>query len=156
METNNQSRNNHPIAEKIVRSCKLVWNNDSALQGNCSGFLRSVALKLGVNLEGNANTLCKKFESKTDSSWMTATSHRHAVQMAQRGYLVVATKEEEDRSGHVMIVMPDTTVDGYPKVCGGGSARGRSDGTTKSARDCWGAIAVNQLKYYFRAIPSGF
>jgi len=129
----------HPekaCANKIVSACMLIWKKDPALQSNCSGFVQRVALQLGINIEGTANTMCQKFASRSDSSWVAATSRIQAAELAKKGFLVIAAKPQLKGSGHVMIVLPDESHDGYPRVIGGGNSLGRSDGSKRTVRDC--------------------
>jgi len=152
MATSKVTETDHLLADKILSTCNKIWNNESALHGNCSGFVRKIALNLGVNIEGDANRLCQKFTSKSDSSWHEATSYKHASELADKGFLVIAAKPEANRSGHVMIVVSGNTSDGYPRVFGGESLQSRSDGTVKCVRHCWVGCACKLVKYYYKRI----
>lgn len=88
--------------------------------------------------------------SYINKNWKEVDSHT-AQDLANKGSLVVAGLQNSEGSGHTAIVSPGAGAEKhgefYPNVSGGGSEKGRSDGT-RTVGDVWGAHNRDEVRYY--------
>jgi len=145
--------------------------SDTSLRNNCSGYFKAVGKKLGVTLPDiQADPLIEQISSGSPG-WVKIGSGteggNQAAQLAGQGYLVVALLKAADHypfklnkdtgkydiphpyhHGHLAIVLPGATKDGYPYVISGSIvADGQSDGS-KSVRGVWRGIDAPNVQYY--------
>jgi hypothetical protein len=138
----------------------------TAEAGNCSGFLKKVAEKLGILGAGKAipndraNGIIK-FIYEQAEHWeyvgKGSINGMAAANEAAKGYLVVAVLKGEEHSdrreaGHVAIVLPPPLIDVYPRVICSGGQYGTSDGSkavyTKGGKGVWTPTDAVNVKYY--------
>jgi hypothetical protein len=144
---------------------------DASLRNNCSGFFKAVAKKVGLQMSDlPADALINEI-SASGNEWIKigqgSEASGQAVQFASQGYLVVALLKAADHCpfklnpktkkydiphpyshGHLAIVLPGGTSNGYPYViCGSIVAAGQSDGS-KSVKGVWRGIDAPNVKYY--------
>ncbi len=142
----------------IIDKCKLSWE-ESFVEGhtnykNCSGFVKSVAEKLGVNLPNiNADGLV----SYIALNWKQLDSASEAASKAALGYFVLAGLKGADHSparglGHIAVVISGNLYRGiYPKTWGGSTGAAQSQGT-KSTGEIWNRQDRDNVGYYMYQI----
>lgn len=140
----------------IVEKCSESWDEEF-LKGvknrnNCSGFVKSVASKLGVAIvNDNADGIVTALSES--SAWKNLESGTEAATWARRGCLVIAGLKAADHkpsrnNGHVVVV-----VDGelyrvkYPK-CWSGSTGGAQSQGTKSVGEVWARTDRDNVFYF--------
>lgn len=138
-------------ASDIVAACEACWEEH---KGDCSGFVKAVAGRLGVDLQGNADAIVDQLRQNPSLSLADGLS---ACRAAEQGLLVVGgLKGSEQASpsahGHVVVVVPGPLAhDRYPSAYWGQlGGVGRKNTTLnfawrKSDRD----------KVVFAAFPAG-
>ncbi len=134
----------------LMLACKERFKKYS---GDCSGFLKSVAQDLNIELpQVQADGIIVYLENS--GNWEEVRSGAVAVQIAENGVLVIAGLKSEDffenrpSHGHVAIVVQGPLYKGnYPKVWAGGSARGRSRGAL-TVGETWPINSRDLVKYY--------
>ena len=124
---------------------------DSAYNGfedNCSGSVADVASRLGYDELNDKNA--KEQVSYMKDNWEPVDA-KQAQDLANKVELVVAGLINPDGDSHVATVVPGdgkVAPDGnfYPLVQGGGSQKGRSDGT-RTAGEVWPADPKKYPEY---------
>lgn len=149
--------------EKIAAACENVWDDDVLqkklnIHGNCSGYLKKVAEKLGYSLpDVQANELMDWLDKK--SGWVKIVDEKGrfsgtlAQTLAKQGIFVIADQKHPSAKehGHVAVVVDGPLYNKkYPRVWSGGGIRGRSAGD-KSVGETWprsGGYNRDKVKYY--------
>lgn len=118
---------------------------------NCSGFVKSVAAKLGVPLPSTADA---DGIAAAVSGWKEIKTGAEAAREAGTGNLVLAVLAGADHTpprthGHVAVVVTGALYhDQFPKVwCGSLGGLAKSKGT-KSVGEVWGRADRDNVKYY--------
>jgi hypothetical protein len=145
--------------------------SDSSLRTNCSGFFKAVARKLDLPLpDVQADPLIEQI-SNDGAHWIPlgkgTDAGTQAAAYAGQGYLVVALLKAAEHlpfklnkttgkydiphpyhHGHLSIVLPGGTKDGYPYVISGSIvADGQSDGS-KAVKGVWRGVDAPNVQYY--------
>lgn len=140
----------------IVDACKASYD-ESFLKGmrnsdNCSGFVKSVAAKLGVPLAATSDA--DGIATEVAASWKKLPSDAEAARQAGLGNLVLAVLKGADHTpprahGHVGVVVTGALYRGqYPMLwCGslGGQAKSQGD---KSEGEVWSRADRDNVQYY--------
>ncbi len=140
----------------ILDAAKASWD-ESFLKGtpnkdNCSGFVKSVATKLGVPLPATADA--DGIADEVSASWSKLKSGADAARAASTGNFVIAVLKGADHHparhhGHVGVVVAGTLYRGlYPMLwCGslGGQAQSQGD---KSVGEVWARADRDSVEYY--------
>ena len=86
---------------RIAKACEKHWN---AHKANCSGFVKAVAVEIGIFLPNEqANPIIKHISEWTRASWWKIGSPKEAGVLAEEGYFVLACLTLEP-NGHVAVV----------------------------------------------------
>lgn len=86
--------------DPIVDACEAEWEE---WKGDCSGFVKAVAQRLGVPLSGNANNMIDYLEHA--ESWTNLGADRAlSTNYARRGYFVIGGRKHAGH-GHVVVVV---------------------------------------------------
>ena len=118
---------------------------------NCSGFVKSVAAKLGVSLPATADA-----DGIADavSTWTVVKTGAEAAREGATGHLVLAVLKGSDHSparthGHVGVVVDGTLYrNAYPKLwCGSLGGLAKSQGE-KSVGEVWNRADRDNVTYY--------
>ncbi len=140
----------------LLDAAKASWG-ESFLKGtpntnNCSGFVKSVAAKLGVPLPATADA--DGIADAVSAGWNKLKSGLEAARSAGTGHLVLAVLKGADHNpprhhGHVGVVVAGPLYrDAYPKLwCGslGGQAQSQGD---KSVGEVWNRADRDSVAYY--------
>lgn len=95
-------------ADQIIGWCESEWDE---WKGDCSGFVKAVALHVDVQLHGQANQIINYLE--TTSAWENlGAAPRVATARAGSGYFVVGGLKRQP-NGHVVIVVK-SAAQNYP------------------------------------------
>lgn len=89
-----------PDEDPVMEACEAEWN---AWKHDCSGFVRAVAKRLGVQLIGNANTIIDTLTLDTSCKNLGCTPGL-AIQAANQGRLVIAGLKDKP-NGHVVVIV---------------------------------------------------
>jgi len=118
---------------------------------NCSGFVKSVAARLGVTLPATADA---DGIAEVASGWTEVKTGAEAAREAATGHLVLAVLKGADHTparthGHVGVVVTGTLYrDKYPKLwCGSLGGLAKSQGE-KSVGEVWNRADRDNVKYY--------
>ena len=140
----------------IVKACQECWELKTsaglANKGNCSGFLKGVAEKLGVNITQSANA-DGLIDFMKNQKWTEISSGSDAAAKASAGMFVVAGLKSSEHKparthGHVAVVVSGTMYRGkYPK-CWCGSIGGAQSQGTKSTGEIWNNKDRDSVVYY--------
>jgi hypothetical protein len=101
-------------AQDIIDACEAEWD---AHKGDCSGFARAVAGRLGVTLTGMANDIVREIAGPP---WSAIDGGVAAAEAAAQGRLVIAglngaDQQVPDAHGHVVVVVQGALAHGlYP------------------------------------------
>ena len=102
-------------AQDIIDACEAEWD---AHKGDCGGFARAVAARLGVTLTGMANDIVGEIQQ---APWSPVADGPTAAQAAAQGRLVVAglnganQQVPDPAHGHVVVVVQGPLAHGlYP------------------------------------------
>ena len=92
-------------ADEIKQACETAWD---ANKSDCSGFVRAVATKLGLALDGNADAIVDRIRHPA-SGWSNG-GPLFAQRQAELGQLVIgglrgADQVHPDAHGHVVVVV---------------------------------------------------
>ena len=119
---------------------------------NCSGFVKSVAAKLGVPLPATADA--DGIADALSSGWSKLKSGIEAARSASTGHLVLAVLKGADhnpprRHGHVGVVVAGALYrELYPKLwCGSLGGQAQSQGE-KSVGEVWNRADRDSVAYY--------
>lgn len=120
-------------------------------KNNCSGFVKSVATKLGVPIPATANA-----DGITDfvsRNWKEVESGQEAALKAEMGMFVLAVLKGADHSpartsGHVAVVVRGKLYKNkYPVVWGGSTGGAQSQGD-KTVGEVWNRADRDNVAYY--------
>lgn len=131
----------------IVEIAESKWD---AHKNDCSGFVRAVALAVGVPMTGLANAMVDNWNA--DPSWTKlGNDPAKAGQLAAQGYLVVAGKKEAGH-GHVVVIVPGEgqhkTAMGYWGRLGGVGAK------NKGLNFAWKRAELADVEYFAKPVPN--
>src|ERR1700690_483070 len=121
----------------------------AANANDCSGFVRDVAERLGLNLEGNADALVDPFRR----DWRTLDTLPQVVHEVGSGRLVVAGLRSDEHKpkrqhGHVVVIVAGPLYYGkYPRCWGGGIGSAQSK-ETKSVGEVWNQADRDSVSYF--------
>lgn len=143
----------------IVKACERSWEEEFIAlirnKNDCSGFVKSVAQKLGVSLPAvNADGIVDAISK----SWSKLGTGADAANKAAAGHLVLAGLKAMDHSkkasqGHVVIVISGPLYRGtYPKCWGGSTGAAQSNGN-KSVGEVWNTVDRDRAGYYMYRQP---
>jgi hypothetical protein len=86
--------------DPIILACEAEWDN---WKSDCSGFVKAVAARLGINLSGNANQLIDSFGHSAD--WQNLEHDaKAAINRALLGQFVIGGLGGQSH-GHVVVVV---------------------------------------------------
>jgi hypothetical protein len=86
--------------DQVVTACEAEWDK---WKGDCSGFVKAVAKRLGMTLTGQANDLVDYLEQSP--AWLNLGSNSgKAISRAADGYFVIGGLKAEPL-GHVVVVV---------------------------------------------------
>jgi hypothetical protein len=91
-------------AQEILKECE---RNFESYKSDCSGFVKAVATKFGVDLTGQADSIVDQIKG---SEWTSINNGIDAKAKADAGWLVVAGLKSSDHNparnnGHVAIIV---------------------------------------------------
>jgi hypothetical protein len=135
-------------SEAIVTICAAVLKaNLHNCQADCSGYLKQVAAKLGVALPNvQANGIIDYLSGSAD--WMQiGNDANRASQMAGEGSFVVAGLKEGGH-GHVAIVVPGWSRQGFPMGYWGSLRGAEFAGANKSLTLAWTRADLALVSYF--------
>lgn len=140
----------------LIEAAKSAWT-ESFLKGtpnagNCSGFVKSIASRLGVPLPATADA--DGIADALSSGWHKLASGAEAARSAETGHLVLALLKGAEHNpprhhGHVGVVVAGPLYrDKYPKLwCGSLGGQGQSQGE-KSVGEVWNRADRDNVAYY--------
>jgi hypothetical protein len=139
----------------IVDQCTASWEEEflkgTKNKNNCSGFVKSVAKRLGIPVPETANA--DGIVDAIRKSWKKLDSGVDAAKQAAAGYFVIAGLKAADHkpernNGHVAIVVTGTLYrEKYPVVWGGSIGGAQSKGD-KSVGEVWNNKDRDSVVYY--------
>lgn len=134
-----------PGANPIVAACEAEWE---AHKADCSGFLKAVAHRLGIELTGQANDIIATLRT----SWPRAMDGASAAALAAGGQLVVGGLEAAGH-GHVVVVVPGPLEHGkYPHAYWGRlNAVGAKD---TGVNFSWNQTDRDRVGYWHSGLPT--
>ncbi len=142
----------------MTKVATVLSNAYSTQSNNCSGFFKAVAKDLGMNVPNVTADQLIDFISQGGPDWVLIGKGPQfggqAATYAGQGYLVVALLKASEHlpfkynpktklydiphpysHGHMSVVLPATTENGYPYVISGSIVKeGQSDGTRTFAK----------------------
>lgn len=139
----------------IVDSCKQAWDEEflpgTANKNNCSGFVKSVARKLGIPMSRTANA--DGIVAEIAGSWSEVATGAEAAQKAAAGWLVIVGLKGADHkpargNGHVAIVVSGPLYRSKYPMCWGGSIGGAQSAGTKSVGEIWNRSDRDSVRYF--------
>jgi hypothetical protein len=138
----------------IVTACENAWDEEFIAgiknSDNCSGFVKSVAGKVGILLPATANA--DGLVDEIASKWTKLDSGLIAWREARTGTFVLAGLKSSDHAparnnGHIVVITDGSLYrDIYPPCWGGstGSAQSRGD---KSVGEVWNRTDRDKVIY---------
>jgi hypothetical protein len=145
------------IIDKSIASWEEEFISGTINKNNCSGFVKSVAKKLGIPLPETANA--DGLMDSISQSWKKLNSGTEAAQQAATGVFVLVGLKAADHSparnnGHVAIVISGKLYkEKYPLVWGGSTGSAQSKGD-KSVGEVWNAKDRDNVTYYAYSIAA--
>lgn len=139
----------------IIEHCKSSWEEEfiSGMKNknNCSGFVKAVAVKLGVSLPHTANA--DGIVDDLEKNWTKLASGLDAADKAAEGKFVIAALKSGDHkparnNGHVAIVVSGALYRTKYPFCWGGSIGGAQSAGTKSTGEIWNRVDRDSVGYY--------
>ena len=138
----------------LLIACKESWEEEEVRgkknKDNCSGFMRSVARKIGIPLpETNADGLVTEMEN----NWIQIETVEEALQKLSEGYFVTVGLKSVAHTGsrhhgHVAIVVDGELYrDQYPSCWCGSISVSQSRGN-KSVGEVWNRSDRDRVKYF--------
>ena len=103
--------------DQIISFCEAEWDN---WKGDCSGFVKAVAKRLNIELNGQANGIIDFLESSPNWENLGADEAK-ATRYANQGYFVIGGLKANPH-GHVVVVVksaPQAHAVGYWGRLGG-------------------------------------
>lgn len=144
----------------IIDKSKESWEEEflrgTKNKNNCSGFVKSVANKLGIHLPATANA--DGIVTHLNHNWTKLSSGVEAAQKAAIGTFVIAGLKAGDHTparmnGHVAIVVAGPLYKNkYPR-CWGGSMGGAQSQGEKSTGEVWSRADRDNVEYYAYTTP---
>lgn len=138
----------NPNAKKIIDICEDEW---PANKGDCSGFVKDVAAKFGVNITGQANDIVDQIRS---AGWTTLDGGKAAKNAADEGKFVIGGLRGDEQEapsvhGHVVVVVSGPLAkDLYPTAYWG--TLGSTGERAKTINWAW--KAADRDKVFFGAV----
>lgn len=120
-------------------------------KNNCSGFVKSVAAKLGVPIPATANA--DGITTFVGANWKKINSGQEAALQAEMGVFVLVALKGADHtpartSGHVAVVVRGKLYKNkYPVVWGGSTGGAQSQGD-KTVGEVWNRADRDNVGYY--------
>lgn len=139
-----------PRAAQVVAACEAEWDAHS---DDCSGFVRAVALRLGLQIEGNADAIVGQLGGP---GWTPLADGVRARVAAEGGMLVIAGMKGADQAepsahGHVVIVTPGKLAhDRYPTAYWG--TLGRVGAKAQTLNFAWVLTDRDRITYAAHAV----
>jgi hypothetical protein len=142
--------------QHILDACASCWSG-SFIAGtinsdNCSGFVKAVAIKLGVPIpDKNADGIVDYLDNNDD--WARDYSGSDAARFAAAGQFIIAGLKSDEHTpprsqGHVAIVVPGPLYRNiYPLVWCGSTGSAQSKGTL-SVGQVWNTKDRDNVAYY--------
>jgi hypothetical protein len=132
----------------IVAICAAILKaNAHNCQADCSGYLKQVAAHLGVTLP---NVLANGIVDYLDSAegWTRlGNDAKQASQLASEGYFVVAGLKEGGH-GHVVVVVPGWSPQGFPMGYWGSLRGAKFAGWNASLSAAWTRPDLALVSYF--------
>ena len=143
----------------IIKKCEESWEEEFVVgiknKNNCSGFIKTVAQKLGILLPPmQADGLVDSIEK----SWTKIGTGSEAAKKATEGFFVIAGLKSGQHSkkvsqGHVVIIINGPMYRAkYPKCWGGSTGSAQSKGD-KSVGEVWNTVDRDNVAYYMYKQP---
>jgi hypothetical protein len=139
----------------ILDKCKQSWDEEflpgATNKNNCSGFVKSVAKKLGAAIPETANA--DGIVDAISKSWTKLGSGAEAGQKAATGTFVIAGLKASDHTparnnGHVAIVVDGALYRNKYPACWCGSTGGAQSQGEKSIGEVWNRTDRDNVAYY--------
>jgi hypothetical protein len=87
-------------SDPVIAACEAEWES---WKGDCSGFAKAVAARLGVSISGQANALIDYLQRSPE--WRSlGNSFRNATAQANLGGFVIGGLKAQPH-GHVVVVV---------------------------------------------------
>jgi cell wall-associated NlpC family hydrolase len=143
------------IIDKAMESWDEEFIKGTKNKNNCSGFVKSVAKKLGIPLPDTANA--DGIVDFMASSWKKLKSGEEAARLASTGTFVLAGLKGSEHAparnnGHVAIVVSGALYkQKYPVVWGGSTGGAQSQGD-KTVGEVWNTKDRDNVAYYAYSI----
>lgn len=139
----------------LLSACSKSWEESFIVgrknENNCSGFVKSVAGRLGAAIPATARA--DEIVDHVKKNWELVASGAEAARKAGTGTLVIAGLRACDHTpargqGHVAVVVAGALYrEKYPKVWGGSTGSAQSPGT-KSVGEVWSSKDRDNVAYY--------
>ena len=139
----------------ILTNLSASWEEEFLVgtknKNNCSGFVKSVAAKLGVPIPATANA--DGITAHVSQNWKKIDSGQAAALQAEMGVFVLAVLKGADHnpartSGHVAVVVRGKLYKNqYPVVWGGSTGGAQSQGE-KTVGEVWNRADRDNVAYY--------
>lgn len=142
--SDNSSTNSYPIVSICAAILKANVHN---CQADCSGYLKQVAAHLGVILPNLlANGIVDYLDAAAD--WTTlGNDAKRASELASEGYFVVAGLREGGH-GHVVVVVPGWSPQGFPMGYWGSLRGAQFAGWNASLSAAWTHPDLALVSYF--------
>lgn len=137
----------------IVKICASVFDeNVENCQANCSGYLKQVAAKVAVPLPNvQADGIIDHMAG--DAGWQhLGNNAKQASELAAQGSFVVAGLKENVH-GHVAVVVPGWSPQGFPMGYWGSLNGPASAGANASLTKAWTRPDLALVSYFAIATP---
>jgi len=144
------------IIDKCVESWEEEFLKGTKNRDNCSGFVKSVAKKLGVKISDFANA--DGIMDEISKTWSPVSSGKDAAKQAAAGMLVVAGLKAKSHTparanGHVVVVITGPLYRNTYPLCWGGSIGSAQSKGTKSVGEVWNRTDRDNVAYYVFSKP---
>jgi hypothetical protein len=127
----------------VIDACEAVFADHV---GDCSGFVRAAAARLGIELTGLANELVDRIGSEP---WTVLADGIEAKQKADEGHFVIGGLKD-DPHGHVVVVVPgplDPAHGKYPTAYWGSLKNPQSAAKNKTVNWAWTKADRDRVVY---------
>jgi hypothetical protein len=140
-------------ADEIIEECKNQFDEHAK---NCSGFVKAVAKKNGIELTGQADDIVEQIQK---DGWTILKDGVNAKAKADAGWFVVAglaaknhLEEPPPKNGHVVIVVKgDLSKEKYPTAFWG-SIGGNAKKEARSISLAWKKVNHDNIVYSGRKL----
>ena len=141
------------MVDKVIQACEACYD---AHIGDCSGFARAVADRVGIVLEGNADAIADLLEAES-GGWTKLAGGPAAAAAAGSGKLVLGAlrgdrQEVPDAHGHVVVVVAGPLNRGLYPTAYWGSLAG-NPGKDKTINWAWTEADREKVVYAAIALP---